>query len=33
VAVVCDERPPDGGLPWFRRDDVVGIADFIAARL
>lgn len=33
VAVVCDERPPDDGLPWFRRDDIVGIADFIAAKL
>jgi molybdopterin-guanine dinucleotide biosynthesis protein B len=29
VAVAVDARPSDTGLPWFRRDDIVGIADFI----
>ena len=33
LAVAADERPQDHRLPWFRRDDVVGIADFIARRL
>jgi hypothetical protein len=28
VAVAADERPADN-LPWFRRDDIVGIADFV----
>ena len=32
VAVAADVRPADGVLPWFRRDDIVAIADFIAAR-
>lgn len=32
VAVAADTRPADGRLPWFRRDDVAAIADFIAAR-
>lgn len=32
VAIAADERPPDD-LPWFRRDDIAGIADFIVARL
>jgi len=32
VAIAADERPSDTSLPWFRRDDVAGIADFIAAR-
>ena len=31
VAVAADERPADN-LPWFRRDDIVGLADFIVAR-
>jgi molybdopterin-guanine dinucleotide biosynthesis protein B len=31
VAVASDSRPP--GLPSFARDDVAGIADFIAARI
>ena len=30
VAVAADEQPQDGRLPWFRRDDIGGIADFIA---
>jgi molybdopterin-guanine dinucleotide biosynthesis protein B len=32
VAVACDDRR-QGDLPWFRRDDVTGIADFIAGKL
>jgi molybdopterin-guanine dinucleotide biosynthesis protein B len=32
VAIVADVRPADGRLPWFRRDDIAGIADFIAGR-
>ena len=31
VAVAADRQPP-GALPWFARDDIAGIADFIAAR-
>ena len=30
VAVASDEPPPHDRLPWFRRDDIAGIADFIA---
>lgn len=33
VAVASDERPSDGGLPWFRRDDIGGIADFIVSHV
>jgi molybdopterin-guanine dinucleotide biosynthesis protein B len=33
VAVAGDFKPTDGDLPWFRRDDVAAIADFIAARI
>jgi molybdopterin-guanine dinucleotide biosynthesis adapter protein len=32
VAIAADERPADN-LPWFRRDDIAGIADFVTARL
>jgi molybdopterin-guanine dinucleotide biosynthesis protein B len=32
VAIAADTRPTDMSLPWFRRDDVGGIADFIAGR-
>jgi molybdopterin-guanine dinucleotide biosynthesis protein B len=32
VAIAADERPPETNLPWFRRDDIVGIADFIAGQ-
>jgi molybdopterin-guanine dinucleotide biosynthesis adapter protein len=32
VAIACDARPADTALPWFRRDDIAGIADFIATR-
>jgi molybdopterin-guanine dinucleotide biosynthesis protein B len=33
VAIAADERPAETNLPWFRRDDIAGIADFIAGRL
>ncbi|WP_428684673.1 molybdopterin-guanine dinucleotide biosynthesis protein B [Reyranella sp.] len=32
VAVAADFEPTDVVLPWFRRDDIAAIADFIAAR-
>ncbi len=32
-AIASDERPPDSSLPWFRRDDVAGISDFIVRRI
>jgi molybdopterin-guanine dinucleotide biosynthesis protein B len=32
VAVVSDD-PPDAAVPWFRRDDVASIADFITGLL
>lgn len=31
VAIASDVQPSETHLPWFRRDDIVGIADFIAA--
>jgi molybdopterin-guanine dinucleotide biosynthesis protein B len=31
VAIAADAEPPGRTLPWFRRDDIAGIADFIAA--
>jgi molybdopterin-guanine dinucleotide biosynthesis protein B len=33
LAIASDERPVDQRLPWFRRDDIAGIADFIGSRL
>lgn len=33
VAVAADVRPREGGLPWFRRDDIAAIADFIAGKV
>ena len=33
VAIAADVRPAEGNLPWFRRDDIAAIADFIAARI
>ena len=33
LAVASDARPTDTDLPWFRRDDVAAIANFIAARV
>ena len=32
VAIAADTRPADSDVPWFRRDDIAGIADFIARR-
>ncbi len=32
VAIAADRKPADTALPWFRRDDIAGIADFIAGR-
>ena len=32
VAIAADARPTDAAVPWFRRDDIASIADFIAAR-
>jgi molybdopterin-guanine dinucleotide biosynthesis protein B len=33
VAIAADVRPTEGDLPWFQRDDIPAIADFIAARI
>ncbi len=33
VAVAADFRPTDCNLPWFRRNDIAAIADFIATRI
>lgn len=32
VAIAADARPAELDLPWFRRDDIVAMADFIASR-
>jgi molybdopterin-guanine dinucleotide biosynthesis protein B len=32
IAIAADIPPDDQRLPWFRRDDIVGIADFIAGQ-
>ena len=32
VAIAADVQPTDSALPWFRRDDIAGIADFISGR-
>ncbi len=32
VAIASDTRPSETHLPWFRRDDIVAMADFIASR-
>lgn len=32
AAIAADVRPAETHLPWFRRDDIAGIADFIAGR-
>ena len=29
VAIASDKPPADDRLPWFKRDDIVGMADFI----
>lgn len=31
AAIAADGRPEESGLPWFRRDDIAAIADFISA--
>ncbi|MGQ0580925.1 MAG: molybdopterin-guanine dinucleotide biosynthesis protein B [Reyranella sp.] len=31
VAIASDVQPTETHLPWFRRDDIAGIADFIVA--
>jgi len=33
VAIAADNEPGDGDLPWFHRDDIAGLADFIARRI
>lgn len=33
VAIAADQSPSGGGLPWFARDDVGAIADFIAGQV
>ena len=32
AAIAADVRPSETHLPWFRRDDIAAIADFIAGR-
>ena len=32
VAIAADSRPSETHLPWFGRDDIAAIADFIAGR-
>jgi len=32
VAIAADTPPAETHLPWFRRDDIAAIADFIAGR-
>ena len=33
AAIASDSPPSDRSLPWFRRDDIGAIADFIAGRV
>jgi molybdopterin-guanine dinucleotide biosynthesis protein B len=33
VAIAADQRPPETHLPWFSRDNIALMADFIANRL
>jgi molybdopterin-guanine dinucleotide biosynthesis adapter protein len=33
LAIAADSTPADSALPWFRRDDISAIADFIADRI
>ncbi len=33
VAIAADSEPKGSNLPWFHRDDIAGMADFIADRL
>lgn len=32
LAVAADQRPTESALPWFKRDDISAIADFIASK-
>jgi molybdopterin-guanine dinucleotide biosynthesis protein B len=32
LAIAADQQPMGSTVPWFKRDDIAGIADFIAAR-
>lgn len=32
VAIAADTQPIEAHLPWFKRDDIAGMADFIAGR-
>ena len=32
VAIAADAQPAESHLPWFKRDDIAGMADFIASR-
>jgi molybdopterin-guanine dinucleotide biosynthesis adapter protein len=32
VAIATDAAPPEAHLPWFKRDDIAAIADFITER-
>lgn len=32
VAIAADARPAESHLPWFKRDDIAAMADFIASR-
>ncbi len=31
IAIASDMQPSETHLPWFRRDDIAGIADFVVA--
>ncbi|WP_428673492.1 molybdopterin-guanine dinucleotide biosynthesis protein B [Reyranella sp.] len=33
IAIASDQRPPDSTLPWFARNDISAIADFIASQM
>jgi len=33
IVAIASDLPTTDGLPWFARDDIGGIADFIAARV
>jgi molybdopterin-guanine dinucleotide biosynthesis protein B len=33
VAIASDEPPADDRLPWFKRDDIAGMADFVTGFL
>jgi hypothetical protein len=33
IVAVASDDPPAAGVPWFRRDDIAGIADFVIGTL